>query len=79
MADLSGIANRNGETIRYYVAVHQHRYGGVTLRGWDVRRVKLDANGKEVDGGVVYGGTSLTKRAARELAAQHNAQLLAQL
>ena len=60
--------------VRFWVTPHTNR-AGVTINGWDVRRVCVDGYNKEYDGGMVYGGTSLTKREAKRLASELNAKV----
>lgn len=58
----------SAKLLRYWVSPHLGRNGVVTLRGWDVRKVLVNEEGCELDGGVA--GTYDTKAEAKQGLAQ---------
>ena len=61
------------KTIRYEVAPHQNRGGGISHRCWDIRKIVLDENGIEHDGGKI--DTKKTRKEADDFARAGNAGL----
>ena len=61
------------KVVRYIVAPHQNRGGGISHRCWDIRKIVLDDSGIEHDGGKV--DTKKTRQEAENFARAGNAGL----
>jgi hypothetical protein len=59
--------------VRYIVAPHQNRGGGISHRCWDVRVITRDEFGIEHDGGKIV--TKQTRREAQAFAARKNRRI----